>query len=250
MIKFFRQIRQNLIMENRTSKYFKYAIGEIALVMIGILLAIQANNWNIERTGKKELNQSLTKLLVELNKDKELLNELINQNAQYVSVLDSCLIILKDPQNYSIDGFDKLFHYTNYTMNFDYSTESFNELSNQGKLKLIDNNKLSDSLISYYGNTNYKSVEEALKDHTRDNLRAYTTGFDFFGLVNDQDTYKASDFGIKRKTLDDYRNDVRIINGIRFKIVLHRFIAVNYKDILPRTEYLIKTIEEELKNNL
>ena len=39
MIKFFRNIRQNLIMENKTSKYFKYAIGEIVLVVIGILLA-------------------------------------------------------------------------------------------------------------------------------------------------------------------------------------------------------------------
>lgn len=234
--------------QTKTTRYFKYAFGEIVLVMIGILLAIQANNWNIERTARKELNQSFSKLLVELNQDKVLLNELINQNAQYVSVLDSCLIILKDPQNYSIDAFDKLFHYTNYTMSFDYSTESFDEISNQGKLKLINNNQLSDSLISYYGNTNYKSVEEALKDHTRDNLRAYTTGFDFFNLVDDQDTYKAPDFGIKRKTLDDYRNDVRIINGIRFKIVLHRVIEVNYKDILPRTDHLIKTIEQELKN--
>lgn len=247
MIKFFRHIRKSLLMENKTSRYFKYAFGEIVLVMIGILLAIQANNWNIERAASKELNQSLTKLLVELNKDKELLNELLKQNARYISILDSCLILLKDPKNYSIDEFDKLYHYTNYTMSFDYSTESFDELSSQGKLKLIDNSKLSDSLISYYGNTNYKSVEEALVDHTRNNLRAYTTGFDFFNSVDDQDTYKASDFGINRKTLDDYRNDVRIINGIRFKIVLHRIIEINYKDILPRTEFLLNTIEKELK---
>ncbi len=46
MIKFFRHIRQNLIMENKTSKYFKYAIGEIILVVIGILIALQINNWN------------------------------------------------------------------------------------------------------------------------------------------------------------------------------------------------------------
>jgi hypothetical protein len=249
MIKFFRQIRYKLMNKNKTSKYFKYAIGEIALVMIGILLAIQANNWNIERTAKKELNQSLSKLLVELNQDKFFLNAFLDQNSNIISKLDSCLIILKNPQNYSIDTFDNFYHYTNYTISFDYSTESFDELSSQGKLKLISNDKLSDSLISYYSNTNYKSVEEALKDHTRDNLRAYTTSFDFFGSVDDLDTYKASDFGINRKTLDDYRTDVRIINGIRFKIVLHRFIEVNYKDILPRTEFLINTIEKELKEH-
>ena len=53
MIKFFRKIRQNLIMESKTSKYFKYAIGEIILVVIGILIALQINNWNESR---KQIN--------------------------------------------------------------------------------------------------------------------------------------------------------------------------------------------------
>ena len=52
MIKFFRKIRQNLVMENKTGKYFKYAIGEIILVVIGILIALQINNWN---ENKKQL---------------------------------------------------------------------------------------------------------------------------------------------------------------------------------------------------
>ena len=52
MIKFFRKIRQNLLMENKTGKYFKYAIGEIILVMIGILLALQVNNWNNENKDR------------------------------------------------------------------------------------------------------------------------------------------------------------------------------------------------------
>jgi len=46
MIKFFRKIRQNLLLEGRTSKYFKYAVGEIILVVIGILIALSINNWN------------------------------------------------------------------------------------------------------------------------------------------------------------------------------------------------------------
>jgi hypothetical protein len=49
MIKFFRKIRQNLLMENKTGKYFKYAIGEIILVVIGILIALSLNNWNEKR---------------------------------------------------------------------------------------------------------------------------------------------------------------------------------------------------------
>ena len=67
MIKFFRKIRYSLISENRTGKYLKYALGEILLVMIGILLALQVNNWNEERkTRQKE-----RKILLELKDNLE-----------------------------------------------------------------------------------------------------------------------------------------------------------------------------------
>ncbi len=56
MIKFFRKIRHNLLMENKTGKYLKYAVGEIILVVIGILIALNINNWNENR---KEINQSI-----------------------------------------------------------------------------------------------------------------------------------------------------------------------------------------------
>jgi len=46
MIKFYRKIRQNLLSEGKTGKYIKYAIGEIVLVVIGILIALSINNWN------------------------------------------------------------------------------------------------------------------------------------------------------------------------------------------------------------
>jgi len=56
MIKFFRKIRHRLLTENKISKYLLYAIGEIVLVVIGILIALQINNWN---ENKKEKNQSI-----------------------------------------------------------------------------------------------------------------------------------------------------------------------------------------------
>lgn len=56
MKKLFRKIRQNLVMENKTGKYFKYAIGEFVLVVIGILIALQINNWNeYEKAKTKEV---------------------------------------------------------------------------------------------------------------------------------------------------------------------------------------------------
>ncbi len=62
MIKFFRKIRQNLLVENKTRKYFKYAIGEIVLVVIGILIALSINNWNENRKVDGEILKSLIEI--------------------------------------------------------------------------------------------------------------------------------------------------------------------------------------------
>ena len=59
MIKFFRKIRQNLLMENKTGKYFKYAIGEIILVVIGILIALWINSTYNDYKEKKVVNKKL-----------------------------------------------------------------------------------------------------------------------------------------------------------------------------------------------
>ena len=71
MIKFFKKIRQNLLMENKTGKYFKYAIGEIILVVIGILIALQINNWNTNKANENEAYNQL------LEVQKEILNNIV-----------------------------------------------------------------------------------------------------------------------------------------------------------------------------
>jgi hypothetical protein len=67
MIKFFRNIRQKLLTENKTGRYFKYAIGEIILVVIGILIALSINNWNEQQKD----NQLERKMLTEFLSDNE-----------------------------------------------------------------------------------------------------------------------------------------------------------------------------------
>lgn len=71
MIKFFRKIRQNLIAEGKTTKYFKYAIGEIILVVIGILIALQINNWNEDLKNSKQEQEILTQLVAEYQSNYE-----------------------------------------------------------------------------------------------------------------------------------------------------------------------------------
>ena len=69
MLKFFRKIRQNLLTEGKTTKYITYAIGEIVLVVIGILIALSINNWNEGRAYEKKVQGKLNLVHRELIDD-------------------------------------------------------------------------------------------------------------------------------------------------------------------------------------
>ena len=92
MIKFFRKIRQNLLMENKTGKYFKYAIGEIILVVIGILIAVQINTWNEHRKTRSNEIKTLKQLNIELRENyieiTELHEMIMSSNISGQKILD------------------------------------------------------------------------------------------------------------------------------------------------------------------
>ena len=73
MIKFFRKIRHNLMETRKTTKYFKYAIGEIILVVIGILIALQINNWNEERKNRNREQSILKNLQIDFKLGSEMI---------------------------------------------------------------------------------------------------------------------------------------------------------------------------------
>jgi hypothetical protein len=75
MIKLFRNIRRKLLSEGKTTKYFKYAIGEIVLVVIGILIALQINNWNESQKQLKQEYKILVSLEADFIKSKERLSQ-------------------------------------------------------------------------------------------------------------------------------------------------------------------------------
>jgi len=74
MINFFRKIRKQLADQNKPLKYLRYAFGEIVLVMIGILLALQVNNWNEVRKDQQELRNILQSILVDMKGDVKQMN--------------------------------------------------------------------------------------------------------------------------------------------------------------------------------
>jgi uncharacterized membrane protein YgaE (UPF0421/DUF939 family) len=92
MIKFFRKIRQRLLSENKFSKYLIYAIGEIVLVVIGILIALSINNWNQQRLLEKQSQQVLINLReeikegkTELEAAKEYLQKRLDKRLEYLN---------------------------------------------------------------------------------------------------------------------------------------------------------------------
>ena len=87
MIHFFRHIRRQLVKSSQTSRYILYAIGEIFLVVIGILIALQINNWNEDKVIRTEIEANLLNLTQAIQKDYELLETIeANNTFRYQSL--------------------------------------------------------------------------------------------------------------------------------------------------------------------
>lgn len=152
MLNFFRKIRRSFLDSGRTSKYFIYAIGEILLVMIGILLALQVNNWNTNRINKKQENLILHQLKEEFTNNKNQLeskifvrNEMISSCSKIISYLDAGISKL------NIDSLDFHLNHSVYRPTFDPALGVTNELLNSGKLYLITNLELRKIVTNWSG---------------------------------------------------------------------------------------------------
>jgi hypothetical protein len=148
MIKLFRNIRQNLLNEGKTSKYLKYAIGEIILVVIGILIALQINNTNeAHKTRAKEL-QYLKNIRTDLLLNIDNINTFIEtRNTQ----IKSANIIL---DYYEGKPLTDLSDFSNNCVNvytwqkFYQMNNTFLELTNSGNLALISNDSIKNTLLN------------------------------------------------------------------------------------------------------
>src|SRR5210317_996611 len=91
MIKFFRKIRKTLADDNKPLKYLRYAIGEIVLVVIGILIALQINNWNEQRKDRIIEKQILDEMLISLKSDNDIFKMLENRLMEKDSAIQKIL---------------------------------------------------------------------------------------------------------------------------------------------------------------
>ena len=172
MIKFFSKIRQQLLTDGKTSKYFKYAIGEIILVVIGILIALQVNNWNQDRIEKIELNELLKSIAGNVESDIESLKLLKTARENIRKQSDSVANYYKKDERglpiyeirpinrneaiYYADTFSELTNTVLHQPNLN----AFEALKNSayfGKLQGADIGKV---LSAYYTFTNNLNIEE------------------------------------------------------------------------------------------
>ncbi len=146
MIKLFRKIRQKLIEQQKVRSYFVYAIGEIILVVIGILIALSLNNWNQNITYKNELTQIVKEVRNDLNKDIEFLNVMMEISKETIYSIDNLLNndnkMSEDSLLINIAGVHRFTYFV--PTNFGY-----NKLNKHPRTELLPDN-LTNHLTTYY----------------------------------------------------------------------------------------------------
>ncbi|MBT8237628.1 MAG: hypothetical protein HKP38_11255 [Croceitalea sp.] len=134
-------------MKNETGKYLKYAIGEIVLVVIGILIALQINNWNEDRKSRKTETYVLNEILSNLKEDAAILNEIIDQRQLTKSSVANMLGYLRK-ENISKDSLEKdMVNFLTFERYFPINN-AYEILKSKGLQ--LSNNNLTSKISRYY----------------------------------------------------------------------------------------------------
>ena len=201
MIKFFRKIRYTLMQTGKSGKYFQYAIGEIILVVIGILIALQINNWNENR----KINKVEATYLKNIHRDLE--DQLASIDIQIDYEKGYCAAVSKIKSDFaknSVFIIDSSF-YSNATIvtsrkTFVITDPTFRDLISSGNLNVLRNDVFKDQLIKYY--QELERVEQII--HNNNTILVDQNYYPFFlkngyyyrDLHKDQHTSGANDDAI------------------------------------------------------
>ena len=165
MLRFFHNIRKSTLMSNHISKYLAYAIGETLLVVLGILIALQVNNWNENRIQKKEEVRILVSIKEEVQQaitSREKIRDTYQgKKDQLSSALDK--LYSDTPQSISDEECYAIFqsHMTSWNP---FTVSTLEELVTTGKISILSNDELRKLLLTFrnLGNSNQSRVEKVL----------------------------------------------------------------------------------------
>jgi hypothetical protein len=253
MIQFFRKIRRDLMEKNKTGKYLKYAIGEIVLVVIGILIALSINNWNSKRIENTEEQNVLINLKKDFQLNKENLESVLSDNKKY---LKSDLEILNFGRNKSSikteAEFSMLLNDLTALSEFFSTNNSLDNLQNSSSISLIKSQELMNKLSSW------KPYVESIKDKENTTLELESSGVDF---VIKNGSWLNVDEASNVKVLNNYTlpksrfevDNRTLLNTIEFENIVENLIL--HKNDLIKTEEktlvlvkeILDLIEKEIK---
>ena len=150
MINFFRKIRERYLSENKTNKYLKYAIGEIILVVIGILIAIQINNWNISQIEQDKIQVYARLLIHDLEEDIAMSKFSMYQATEVLNRIDSLTLYVQNKNIENISNLDVLCLSSNLSYRpFSWNRVTLEELKSSGSLQSIKNDSLKMKIAQY-----------------------------------------------------------------------------------------------------
>ena len=196
MIKFFRKIRQNLLSEGKTGKYLKYAIGEIILVVIGILIALQINTWNNGRIASNKEKLVLSELHEEFVNNKKQLMQIIQYHEK--SYLATKKLIDMFPINLNeteLDSIQKYYLNVGWVYSFNPSNGIIKSLISTSSFEIISNHKLRKLIISW---------DDVVNDYKEDEISAKNYVFNTWVPFCEKHLDRDGDFKDKRNNLNAF----------------------------------------------
>ncbi len=245
-----------MIKENRTSKYLLYAIGEIVLVVIGILIALSINNRNIEKQERNEEIKTLENLRTDFKNTIKELNELeyiINTAMTNIRIIFSIIETKKNP--YSDKELDTILLRAKIPPTYNGQTGTLDMLFNSGKVNIISNNKIKNLLISWPGLVSDMTEEELILQNLSYNQHS-TIAFQYLSSSNIVKTLKYRNIPFqtfpKGSFISDYDaffRDNIVENLMAQKMTLLMLIEYGSDLLTNVAKEIVNEIDNELKTN-
>ena len=234
MIPIYRKLRKKMADDNKPIKYARYAIGEILLVVIGILIALQINNWNEGRKQQNEINGALTQILNDLKQDKEILDFFNKIEAEHILYLKTI-----SNNNYDSVGLDTILKSLDHYMYFSKNANGYSGLKESGKISNIDNLELKSSLTNYY-----EIIYENLMESSRFSGTFTNNQVIPFALENLQPDI---DFSVSKELVLEKLETSDLRSLVNYQIGVKGYVLGQVKNGLKNNINLSMLIEEQLK---